>query len=140
MKKKLSHSEFNKRCKPLPGPMLPTYGLPYLMALGEIRELDDILEMLDIVNHHPELHIASYAGALEAVNYYVEGRKCYRLCSGDSDPTLELCPEMTQLEYDQLSKSELIRRRDIMEKILREPNDLLTDAAINWAKHSMALA
>ena len=133
-KRKLSSGEFRRICRPLDGIEIVKYGMPYMGALAFIDEEEDIQEMLNVAQFNPELHIASYDEICCAVNFYVEGKDFYRLCSGDPDPDIELCPEATELESCLRTDADRALANIEIEKMIAEMPSNLSDAVDNWTR------
>ena len=94
MKIKLSFSKFRKRVQYVPFMDFHLYGLPYLNPTGLIPPAYKE-ELLDIVAQHPNMHIASVDEDFNAMNFYMPDSPYYYLCTGDSDPNLEMSHEET---------------------------------------------
>ncbi len=135
MKIKVGFTEFNRRCNPINGLELVTYGIPYLNAIGAVFSMEDeehIIELLDIVKHQPELHIASFVSAMDGVNDYVEGKSFYFLCKGDADPNIILCPDMSQLEHENMTQSDRMRAQLTTQRLFGSPSEGPYQAVKNW--------
>ncbi len=120
MSKKLNYNDFHQAVQPIWGPELTTYGLPYVGAPGFIRDPELIEEILHIVECDSTLHIASYQSVDNAFNKYISEKRFYRLCRGDSDPDLQLCPIATQVRNENLTSDELKKAAEQWKNFRRE--------------------